>query len=82
MLIFTDGNEQSTFESYFVNADKNSVREGLKNNAVLQHKINQEETELKGKPICGVLEYAVVYTVHPHGYMESGNRAGVELLNL
>lgn len=33
---------------------KCSVRQRLKN-AVLQRRINQEELELNGKPICGVL---------------------------
>lgn len=64
VLIFTDENEQSAFENYFDNADKDGVREELLNNAVIQHKINQEENELKGKPICGVLEYAIVYEIY------------------
>lgn len=64
VLQFADKEEQSVFEEYFGVADKNSVREELLKNAIIQHKINQEEHELNGKPICGVLEYAIVYEIY------------------
>ena len=64
ILIFADEREQACFESYFEGADKSSVRQRLKGNAVLQRRINQEESDLNGKPICGVLEYAAVFELY------------------
>ena len=55
LLIFSDEQEQACFESYFEGVDKSSVGQRLKGNAVLQRRINQEESDLNGKPICGVL---------------------------
>lgn len=43
---------------------KCSVRQRLKGNAVLQHRINQVESDLNGKTICGVLEYAAVFELY------------------
>lgn len=64
VLQFADIEEQAKFEEYFGVADKDSVREELLKNSIIQHKINQEEYELNGKPICGVLEYAIVYEIY------------------
>ena len=43
---------------------KCSIRQRLKRNAVLQRRINQEESELNGKLICGVIEYAAVFEIY------------------
>lgn len=64
VLIFTNEQEQSNFESYFIHAEKDGVRENLKQNAIMQHIICEEEAELNGKPMCGVLEYAIVYEIY------------------
>lgn len=64
VLIFADEQEQLNFESYFIHAEKDGVRENLKQNAIMQHIICEEEAELNGKPMCGVLEYAIVYEIY------------------
>lgn len=68
VLVFKDVNEQSSFESYFVSVDKDNIKAELIKNAVLQHKVQQEERELKGKPTCGVMEYAIVHEIYKRWY--------------
>lgn len=64
VLLFNNGQEIHIFEEYFKNINKKSIIEEVSNNAIIQHKINEEERVLKGKPVSGVLEMAICYEIY------------------
>lgn len=65
VLIFRDEIERQAFEEYFISVEKGAIKDSLKEDAILQHRLNCEEKELNGKSMyCGVLEYAIVYEIY------------------
>lgn len=65
VLIFRDDVEREAFEEYFENAEKEEIKDSLKEDAILQHRLNNEENELNGRPMYGgVLEYAIMYEIY------------------
>ena len=72
-------NRNACFESYFEGVDKSSVWQRLKGNAVLQRRINQEESDLNGKPICGVGKIFSMFKTLEKIEINETNRCSLEL---
>ena len=64
VFLFKNEQELDLFEEYFRNVDKDVVTEEVSNNAIIQHKVHEEEWHLQGKTVCGVLEMAVCFEIY------------------
>ncbi|MCM1171475.1 MAG: hypothetical protein NC393_05020 [Clostridium sp.] len=65
IMFFENEEEQKSFEMLFNEKDLiETVTDELQNNAIIQHRLNIEEFECKGKPCCGVMEVAVPYELY------------------
>lgn len=64
IMIFESDSDRMDFENFFKISDKDEIEAKLKNDAIMQHIMAEEERVYEGKPCCGALQVKVCYEIY------------------